>query len=224
MADPEPPFVTVLQDCSVLYEGRARAEQEGGTLVVVVKRDHAIVAHDLDSGTQPQFYNPGGSTTSERSDGRLLIEGESRDGETLRISGEPEHTYEIERFEARDRPDRKQLRGLERDLVERIREEPSILGLEGAEFRDEVHRVGGRFDLLYGEHTVVEVKRRATVKDFDQILRYLRDPDIEEAVLACLHASDNLEELCRDEARVDLAVLDEDRFKDWERAPDASSA
>lgn len=206
------PVVALLEDSRVEYRGRARAEQEGGQVAVVVKADGAVTVQTLDSGVKPQFYNPAGSTVVRRRGDRLHIRSESDDGEVLVVTGEPVVLHEVEDPEGVARPPRTRVAGTERDLVSWIQGDPGLVGLPDGEPSREVGTVGGRVDLQAGD-VVVEVKVHADVRAYDQALRYLRDPGVSRVVVACLDASGSLRELCLDHEDLELAELDEEAFR-----------
>ena len=211
MARVHPPLVTLLERCNVHYQGRAFARQRGGRLLAVVKTDGSITLHDLEKGVKPLFYNPPGSAHASISRGRLRMECESRSGEVLIVTGRPVFIHEVEVANPVSPIPRRRMEGIERDLVTWIHEDPSIVGLEDHDIPREVYRMGGRVD-LQTEGVVVEVKKRADVRTFDQAQRYLRDPGVSEIRIACLHASTNLHALCDKEKCINLVMLDEEEF------------
>lgn len=211
----EEPWIGVLRDCNVRYRGRAKAEQHGGTLAILVKGDGAVVAHSLDEGVSSQFYNPGGETNWWTRLDRLYIESESKEGEVLKINGLPELTHPVDEGRSHDKPPRRYIEGLENDLAEWISSNPSLLDLEGAAKEREDDRIGGRVDLVFDGGWVVEVKRQATVSAHDQARRYLRDPEVEKVMIACFDASENLARACEDQDDIEVSVLDETEFEEW---------
>lgn len=208
------PVVALLEECRVHYEGRAKAEQVGGTLVVVVKADGAVAVQSLDSGVKPQFYNPAGQTVVRRRRGRLHIHSEARTGEVLVVSGQPVVFHEAEEPGGKDRPARTRIRGTEDDLVTWIQEGPELVDVKGGTPSREVGTVGGRVDLRFDD-VVVEVKARAGVRAYDQALRYLRDPEVRRVVVACLHASSGLTRLSGESDAIEVVELDADAFEEW---------
>lgn len=214
MARLKPPIVAVLGRCRVRYAGRAVARQTGGTLVVLVKDDGSVSVHGLLGGVKPQFYNPAGEATVVRRGERLVVKAASKTGEELMVSGVPEVVHEVGDAAVEPSPPRRRVSGMERDLVGWIQERPQLVGLGEHPSSREVGLVGGRVDLRFGE-VIVEVKRRAILRDFDQALRYLRDPTVESVVIACLGASRSLVSLCEAEERVELVVLEDGLFHEW---------
>lgn len=205
----DPPFVVLLDDCNVRYRGRAEAEQRGVRLVVLVKDDGTIVAHDAASGVSPQFYNPAGVLRTWTRQDRLYIAGESREGEVLKVNGCPSNIVDLAAAADVERSPRRFVGGTEDALVETIRDDPALVGLPGAEFEREERRTGGRVDLYLSEGVVVEVKKRADVSVYDQARRYLRDEDVDRVVLATMSASETLAKVCSEDGEVDLVSIEE---------------
>lgn len=214
MEVPCPPFVLVLEDCNVRYEGRARAEQRGGTLIVVAKEDGTVVLHNPGKGIEPQFYNPEGELRTWRRADRLYLVSQAARGEQLRLNGIPQVIVPVSEPTTEDRPERRYVRGVEHDLAQWISANPEVLGMENADVSREVSRTGGRVDLLFSNGAAVEVKKNANVEAYDQARRYLRDEEIEGVVIACLDASSNLRELCSGHDPIRLVVIDEPEFRE----------
>lgn len=206
------PVVAVLDDARIRYKGRALATQHGGTVVVVAKRDGAVVVHGLDRHTKPLFYNPAGRASWTEKDGRFRLRATSATGESLSVSGRVVRVTRVPAEEAPARRPRAWLAGAERDLVRWVLDHPERLGLRAEDFvAREEHRVGGRVDLLFRE-CVVEVKKDAGAHVYDQVHRYLRSRGLARGIVVCLHASEGLRDLAARDPRVTIVEVPADEF------------
>ena len=202
------PRVVLVGDTKVDYRGRAVAHQRGGTVVVLVKADGSISVHSLARGIRPQFYNPPGKIELTERGRSISISARTSQGEVLRVKGTCLSSQQVSNFDAPTRPPRTRIRGVEWDLGTWIASRPSVVGLPNRKCVREVSCVGGRVDLKFDD-VVVEVKKSAGTRAFDQASRYLRDPGVRSVKIACLRASADLSALCRHDRRVEIVKLDE---------------
>jgi RecB family endonuclease NucS len=215
--DPMKPIIALLDNCTVDYKGRAIARQRGGELLVLIKVNGGISVHSLSRGLRPQFHNPPGRVSIRTSNNKLHIKSLSDTGEILKISGTPIFHHQVKVANSIDRPKRKRVNGNEADIVEWIQRDPTLIGLSSMESAREVRRTGGIVDVQFDD-ILVEVKKTASVRTYDQALRYLRGGNVSKVIIACLHSSKNLKELASKDNRVEVIELNKADF--WREVSD----
>jgi len=192
------PTVFLLGDVRASYKGRARATGSGGALLVLLKSDGSVVGHSLSGGIKPVFYNPPGRVALRRKGSWLTIASVSTTQERLVIEGEvlAEWAAPTQRAAQKILSYRN---GLERDLAEWLRSNPGVLGLTRADLAEAETVIGsGRVDFLVRrKRMVIEVKRHATMRTYDQIARYLRAPHVRRVIVVCLTATSAFEQAVR---------------------------
>jgi len=163
--------------CEGEYSGRAAARLEPAYRVVMIKRDGTLLVHEAEK-REPVIWNPPPSTTMARAEaGNLVITSvRSRPLETVVIRFPVVRLVAI--LPASARPPR--VEGTERDMVEAIARDPTIvedgLSIVGREVPSDV----GKIDILArdreGRLVVIEVKRGlASHEAVFQLKRYVEE-------------------------------------------------
>ncbi|WIV67675.1 endonuclease NucS [Natrialbaceae archaeon AArc-T1-2] len=169
-------LVTVVGRCTVEYDGRAASTLEAGDRHVMCKPDGTVLVH-TDEGQQPiNWQPPGCDQETFLEDRRLHLESlRSSPAERLLVSFD--RVYQVSSFRMTD-PEELAVVGTERDLKERILEDPDLLEAGFRPLATERETPAGAVD-IYGEDetgrtVVVELKRRRVGPDaVGQLRRYV---------------------------------------------------
>ncbi|MHA1228596.1 MAG: hypothetical protein ACTSPV_17875 [Candidatus Hodarchaeales archaeon] len=207
-----PPFIAVLDKCHVDYIGRAKARSDGKSFITIVKSDRTLLLHSAKKGMKPVFYNPSGELSITRNDDKLEIISVAKNGERLSVEGLIKFVCDLKDHE--DDPDRifEERIGTEKWMVQEIRSKPEILGLTRDDFEGtEVRVSSGRIDLLF-DNLVVEVKKRAGARTYDQLSRYLRGSHIDRGIIVCLKATKTLKNIVAQSDNISIIEK-----SDWEQ-------
>lgn len=169
-------LVTVVGRCTVDYDGRAASTLEAGDRHVMCKPDGTVLVH-TGEGQQPVNWQPPGCDRDVYlDDGSLHLESRRSNPEE-RLLVRFEDVFQVSRFRLTD-PEDLALVGTERDLKERILEEPELLEAGFRPLATERETPAGAVD-IYGEDeagrsVVVELKRRRVGPDaVGQLRRYV---------------------------------------------------
>lgn len=166
----------VVGECEIFYEGRAFSRAPRGVRILIYKPDGSLLIHE-GRDRDPLNWQPPGSICSPRAEGELL--------EILCKS--TRHGLEVVRARfsrilfaawARLSASGLDLRGGERDLVEEIASNPSLIVPGASLIGRDVETPAGKVDLLLrgpgGEIYAVEVKNeKAGVSAASQLKRYV---------------------------------------------------
>lgn len=204
------PGFYLLTNAHVCYEGRARAESKGETILVIVKADRSVICFDFEKGVRAKYYNASKELTITRTNGSVIIKSVNKKTETLSITGLVQ-SAEIVSTTGQDPRVLQAKVGTEHDLAEWVRANPRRFGLKKTDFVGmEATIMTGRIDLMFKD-VIVEVKKKAGVRSFDQIYRYLRETNKKRGYIVCIHASKGLKEAAKKIKRVKIIEV-----PDWE--------
>ncbi len=201
---PVPPFVVLLENCKINYLGRAKASSEGGEFLIIVKKDGTILLHSLLKGMRPIYYNPSGELSISFKKDNLFLESIAKNKEELKVEGQIKQLMDIEEetkakkrsFEARI--------GTEKWMVQELKKKPSIIDLKKKDFDGaEVRISSGRIDLLFKD-LVIEVKKRAGARTYDQLSRYMRGSDKSRGIIVCIKATKTLKNAVGESSNIRL--------------------
>ncbi len=206
---PVPPFIALLGECEINYIGRAKASSEGGEFLTIAKKDGTLILHSLQSGIRPVYYNPSRELSVSIDEDHISLLSVSKKGESLKIKGKVRRLMDIDydniggsrTFEARI--------GTEKEMVRRIQQKPSLIGLKKKDFEGvEIRTSSGRFDLLFKD-MVVEVKKRAGARSFDQLSRYMRGSAMGRGMIVCISATKTLKNAVKESKTIRLVEIPE---------------
>jgi hypothetical protein len=168
--------VTVFGRCAVDYEGRAASTLGPGDRLVVLKPDGTTLVH-TDEGQQPVNWQPPGCTQEVIvADGSLVVRSERTTPEE-RLAVRFDRVDHAVAYDGTD-PGELALRGTEKDLRDRILDDPGLIEPGFEPRATERQTPAGAVD-IYGEDAdgravVVELKRRRVGPDaVGQLTRYL---------------------------------------------------
>ncbi|MDD3492554.1 MAG: endonuclease NucS [Candidatus Thermoplasmatota archaeon] len=175
---PEKRVLMVLGSCQVRYQGRARSFLDWGERILIVKEDGTSIIHQP-SGREPVNWQPHGARATYLLQDRLftvhVVHRKNR--ERMAVSFKKIEMVFAARMDDRARV---QIVGMERDIVDKIMENPELIepGLRITQ-REKKTR-SGLIDLFgYDRHhvpVVIEVKRsQATISAAQQLRMYVTD-------------------------------------------------
>lgn len=180
-----------LKDCEIEYSGRAKATGFNDSLLTIIKFDNTVICHDISSGLKAKYYNTSKSLSVNMQNESIEIVSINKKGESLIIKGK----IETKNIVSSIKPKKKDFEfkiGTESDMVEWIKNNLEKFHLKKEDFIGVEQRISsGRIDLLLKD-CIIEVKKKAGARTFDQIYRYIREKKTSKAFIVCLHASDTL--------------------------------
>lgn len=154
-------MLIIVGDCRVEYSGRAKSTLGWGERLIVVKADGSVLVHRNEKREPVNWQPPGTKTEYEaREDEFIVYSYRTSPPERMNI-----YFRDVELISAHSLRDNAELSivGMERDLVDAIEEDPSVIE-EGLRITDRERQTSsGSIDLFCvdqdGTPVVVEVKR-----------------------------------------------------------------
>ncbi len=175
---PKKPVVILVGVCTVEYSGRAKSFLGAGERVVIIKPDGVVLVHRV-GGRDPINWQPPGTSLSWWTEGDdFIVEAVHRKREERMVIRFSSISMVLTKV-LRDSGDFS-IVGMEKDLVDAIVENPSLLE-EGLQVvKREYPLASGFADILCrdrdGRYVIVEVKRSAAGPSAaSQLLAYVRD-------------------------------------------------
>ena len=166
--------IVALINCSIDYQGRAASKAGKAWRLLIIKEDGTVLVHE-GKGREPINWQPKSHIVIRRLDNRIeLVAIRTKPHEELRIHIEPPIYLLVTRLSTA----RFILFGAEKDIIDKIANNPSIIE-EGAELVSrEVSTPHGRVDVVLrrrdGTLIIVEAKRStADVDAVHQLRRYV---------------------------------------------------
>ena len=80
-------WVLLLEECSVVYRGRAERTSEGESFLIAIKDDGCVAFQRLNGGAKPVFWNGAGVVQMASEEERIQLRAVSFAGEVLECSG-----------------------------------------------------------------------------------------------------------------------------------------
>jgi len=171
-------MLTIIGECSVDYEGRARSHLGWGERLLLCKSDGTVMVHG-NSSREPLNWQPPKAVTEFRADGELLVVETVRTSPKERMEVHFRSIAMVSIFPLRDES-KLELVGEESDIVERIMSRPDIVE-EGLRIqRREKSTRSGSIDLFAIDSkqkpVIIEVKRSTpTLSAVTQLQAYIDD-------------------------------------------------
>lgn len=170
-------LVIVCCSCDVEYDGRAGGYLPEGDRTVVIKPDGTFLVMGNDK-VKPRNWQPSGAENLVRAEDDTLILKSHRtspEEESLRVFCED--VYQVTAYDAGLDPD-VVLTGTEEDMHKRIMDNPELIEKGFRPLEHERSVKFGSIDVFgnddAGRPVIIEVKRRrAQLKDVDQLARYI---------------------------------------------------
>jgi RecB family endonuclease NucS len=171
-------MLTVVGDCRVEYDGRARSRLEWGERMLMCKSDGTVMVHG-NTKREPLNWQPPQAVTDFRVEGEMLVVETVRNNPRERMEVRFRAIAMLSTFPMRDES-RLEIVGEESDIVERILAQPGIVE-EGLRIRHrEKSTRSGSIDLFAIDSkqrpVIIEVKRSTpTLNAVTQLQQYIED-------------------------------------------------
>ncbi len=187
----------IIGECEIHYQGRASSKAPLGTRIVIYKPDGSLLVHEGKDRDPLNWQPPGSLCISDADKGFLEIRCRSRKygHEVVSIRFKRVLTVIWCRLSTKGL----EIHGTEKDLVEMIYMNPSIISPSAKVIGREVETPSGKIDLILRDDLsniyVVEVKNEkagiSAVNQLDRYVKYLesmqsRSPDIARRIIGVL--------------------------------------
>lgn len=178
LQSPEKRLLLLIGDCSVDYQGRAISRLGFGERIVIIKQDGTVIVHTGEKREPVNWQPPKTRIGFAIRDGILRLETRHKKPEE-RMTVDFREIEMIVSIELRDK-EKIRIVGMERDFVDRIIDDPSIIEEGLRVIKREKQTRSGAIDLFCmdkeGRHVIIETKRSPTgMSGANQLIAYVSD-------------------------------------------------